>query len=41
MVYPVLGLWMEAGSSDFLTRRHSRAGVSGVQSHVRGHVALV
>jgi hypothetical protein len=28
MVYPMLGLWMEAGSSDFLLRRCSRAGVS-------------
>jgi hypothetical protein len=41
MVYSVLGLWMEADSSDFLTRRHSRAGVSRVRSRVRGHVALV
>ena len=28
MVYPVLGWWMEVGSSDFLLRRHSRVGVS-------------
>jgi hypothetical protein len=27
MVYPMLGLWMEAGSSDFLPQRCSRAGV--------------
>ena len=28
IVYPVLGLWMEADSSDLLVRRPSRAGVS-------------
>jgi hypothetical protein len=28
MVYPILGLWMEADSSDFLPRCRSRAGVS-------------
>jgi hypothetical protein len=28
MVYPMLGLWMEASNSDFLPRRRSRAGVS-------------
>jgi hypothetical protein len=28
MVYPRLGLWMEAGSSDFLPQRCSRVGVS-------------
>jgi hypothetical protein len=28
MVYPVLGLWMEAGSSDFLPQRRSRPVVS-------------
>jgi hypothetical protein len=27
MVYPMLGLWMEASSSDFLSRRCSRRGV--------------
>jgi hypothetical protein len=28
MVYPMLGLWMEAGSSDFFPDRRSRVGVS-------------
>ena len=28
MVYPVLGLWLEAESSGFLLRRRSRAGMS-------------
>jgi hypothetical protein len=28
MVYSMLGLWMETGSSDFLPRHHSRAGMS-------------
>jgi hypothetical protein len=27
MVYPMLGLWMEASSSDFLPRRGSRGGI--------------
>jgi hypothetical protein len=27
----MLGLWMEAGSSDFLPRRHSRVGVSDLE----------
>jgi hypothetical protein len=28
MVYPLLGLWIEADRSDFLLRRRSRVGVS-------------
>jgi hypothetical protein len=32
MVYPMLGLWMEAGNSDFLPRRCSRGGVSVLDS---------
>jgi hypothetical protein len=43
MVYPVMGLWMEAGSSDFIPRHYSRGGgISfGVRSRVRGYVASV
>ena len=30
-MYPVLGLWMKAGSSDLLSRRSSRAGLSALE----------
>jgi hypothetical protein len=42
MVYPMLGLWMEAGNSDFLPDAVVVGGISsGVRSRVRGHVASV
>jgi hypothetical protein len=42
MVYPMLGLWMEASNSDFILDTVVVGVISsGFRSRVRGHIALV